>query len=243
VATLVAGLVLLLLVMVMVTPILSVAPAEMPEVVLPTAAETGRVAATAADGTVKVVARRCGVVSTGSGVLVAPDLVLTSAHVLGDLPDVVVEDSRGEHPASVAVRDAAMDVAVLRAEGLTGTPLPLRTGPPEQAMKGVVLGYPHGGPLLSVPAAVRDTAPMFVPDTPVHPRFIRSAVQIQAYVERGNSGGPFVGLQGDVLGVVFSQAKFLAGVSYALRSDRLIPYVEEARRRPSVVPTPRRSAC
>jgi S1-C subfamily serine protease len=239
----VAALVLLLVVMLMLTPMLSVAPADMPDVVLPTLAETGRVAAAAADGTVKVVARRCGIVSSGSGVLVAPDLVLTSAHVLADLPDVVVEDRAGQHPASVAVLDRIMDVAVLRAEELSGTPLPLRTGPPEQAMKGVVLGFPHGGPLQFVPAAVRDTAPTFVPDAPVHPRFVRSAVQIRAHVERGNSGGPFVGMRGDVVGVVFSQAKYLAGVTYALRSDQVIPYVEQARRRPPVAVVPRQRAC
>jgi S1-C subfamily serine protease len=172
---------------------LSMAPAETEALPVPSEAQASDVVNAAAAGTVKVVARGCGIVSSGSGFLVAPDLVMTNAHVLGDLPELAVEDRDAEHPASVALIDETTDVAILRAGKLTGRPLRLSNRPLDQRVKGVVLGFPHGGPLRSVAAAVRDPEPVFVAHAPLHRMFYRSVVQLQAHVERGIREGRLSG--------------------------------------------------
>lgn len=214
-----------------------------PSVTLPSPSAVQPVAGAASAGTVKVLAIGCGVTGTGSGFLVQPDLVMTSAHVLGPFSHFFVEDAAGRHRATTVVVDRSMDVAVLRASGLTGRPLALSPRPPGEGEQGAVLGFPHGGPLRITSAAVLDLNPSFAARPPLGDSFPTTVLQLQAHVEEGNSGGPFVGLDGQVLGVVFSRATALADVAYAVRSDRLIEQVQEAEQQPESRPAPASDPC
>ena len=214
-----------------------------PSVALPSPSAVRSVADAASESTVRVVAVGCGISGHGSGFLVEPDLVMTSAHVLDPFTQFFVEDAGGRHPAATVVIDRSMDVAVLRAGGLSGRPLPLSTQPVEGGKQGVVLGFPHGGALRATSAAVRDVHPAFVARPPLGDSFPATVLQLQAHVEEGNSGGPFVGLDGKVLGVVFSRATALADVAYAVKSDRLVEQVRRAREQPEVRPGPATNPC
>jgi S1-C subfamily serine protease len=214
-----------------------------PSVVLPPAPAVETVASHVSESTVKVLAVGCGLTGVGTGFLVQPDLVMTSAHVLDPFSQFFVEDTQGRHRATSVVVDQSMDVAVLRASGLSGRPLPLSTRPAGSGKQGVVLGFPHGGPLRITSAAVLDAHFSFPARPPLRDSFSTSVLQLQAHVEAGNSGGPFVGLDGQVLGVVFSRATALADVAYAVRSDRLIQQVQEAQQRPDVRPVPTSNPC
>jgi S1-C subfamily serine protease len=217
--------------------VLFVSPSE-PSVALPARAAVKGIVDAAARSTVKVVAQGCGITSRGSGFVVGHDLVMTSAHVVGPLPEIRIEDQGGPHPASRVLVDESKDLAILRAGGLAGAPLPLGTRPVDRGAQGVVLGFPRGGLFTTGPAAVLDPSPPFTVKAPLDHEFQRSVLQLQAHVDHGNSGGPFIGLNGEVLGVVFSQAKVLKDVAYALKAEELLPQVRAAEGRPSAPPPP-----
>jgi S1-C subfamily serine protease len=51
----------------------------------------------------------------------------------------------------------------------------------------------------------------------------REIFVLQATVIPGNSGGPFVDLQGQVLGVVFAKSLVVDGEGYALTAGEVLP--------------------
>src|SRR5690606_33647537 len=95
----------------------------------------------------------CGQNQSGSGFVVAPERVVTNAHVVAGVDSPVVELPDGQAlDARVVWFDPDADVAILAVPGLEAHPLPLADmGIGDE---GVVDGYPHGGPFSSTPAEV-----------------------------------------------------------------------------------------
>ncbi|MGC1184033.1 MAG: serine protease, partial [Candidatus Dormiibacterota bacterium] len=59
----------------------------------------------------------------------------------------------------------------------------------------------------------------------------------QATVIPGNSGGPFVDLQGQVLGVVFAKSLDTSGEGYALTAGEVTPDIAQGRAATKAVST------
>ena len=55
---------------------------------------------------------------------------------------------------------------------------------------------------------------------------VRDVYQVDATVQPGNSGGPLVGADGSVIGVVFSRSTTDPGVGYALASPGVLDRVK-----------------
>ena len=191
-------------------------------VTLPTDASE-RAAVERADGsTVQVSGAGCGVIQEGSGFVVAPDLVVTNAHVVAGIPAPFVIDAAGRHPATAVLFDPRLDIAVLRVGHLTEPPLPVYAGIVGRGTTGVVLGYPEGGPLKYGKAGV--AAGFRVPGLDIYgtATVTRQIYQLDAVVLPGNSGGPLVAsgdkgiADGTVVGVVFARATTNSDVGYAL---------------------------
>ena len=88
---------------------------------------------------VKVTGRACRQIQDGSGWAVAPDLVVTNAHVVAGERDTRVEDVDGRaHDATVVAFDAKRDLAVLSVPGLDATPLPLEVIPSPGPVRAVL---------------------------------------------------------------------------------------------------------
>ena len=108
---------------------------------------------TAEASTVKVKGAACGRNQEGSGWAVAPDLVVTNAHVVAGEPagqtSVLLPDGTTK-PATVVLYNSDVDLALLSVPGLGERPLPLGTGGKGQS--GAVLGHPNGQDPLAVPA-------------------------------------------------------------------------------------------
>ena len=110
----------------------------------------------AAPSTVKVVGGACGLIQEGSAFVVAPNLVVTNAHVVAGVAHPQVVDISGNmHNAETVWFDPELDVAVLRVPGLDRPVLHLDTALVARGTTGAALGFPGGGPLSVQPAGVR----------------------------------------------------------------------------------------
>ncbi|GDY31782.1 MarP family serine protease [Gandjariella thermophila] len=148
----------------------------------------------------------CSRALEGSGFVVAPQRVMTNAHVVAGTDRTVVEAAGGELPARVVYDDPEVDVAVLDVPGLTAPVLPFAGQPAAGGASGVVLGYPLDGPYTASPARVRQRIQLRGPDIYDANTVTRDVYTVRATVRSGNSGGPLIDPQGNVLGVVFGAA-------------------------------------
>jgi S1-C subfamily serine protease len=142
-------------------------------------------------------------VSTGTGFLIAPERVLTNHHVVEGCNRVLLRSPSGHwlEARPPARSDATLDLALLQVPGLGGPALAFRSGPAVRRGEGVVAyGFPLAGLLSSDPKLTRGEVNGLrgLGDNP-------NQYQISAEVQPGNSGGPLVDMQGNVVGVVVSK--------------------------------------
>ena len=185
----------------------------------------------------KVEGRGCGGISDGSGFVVAPDLVVTNAHVVAGISRPFVIDREGAHRASAVVFDPKLDVAVLRTQGVNDRPLPLVARTVGRGTEAAVLGYPGGGPFQAKPAVVLSESPAVGRDIYGRGLTTRDVYQLRAEVRPGNSGGPLVLPDGSVIGVVFARSSLNADLGFALTSVDVRDRVAEAEARRGTVST------
>jgi S1-C subfamily serine protease len=172
----------------------------------------------------------CGQSQSGSGFVVAPDRILTNAHVVAGVTNPVVDVQGGPALQSTVVYfDPTGDLAVLDVPGLTRKPLPL--GPTvAPGTDAVSDGYPFGGPFVSLQVGVDQVGTLNVENiynTSSNPREIYS---LAANVQEGDSGGPLLTTNGVVAGVIFAKAATTPNVGYAITMKSVAPVAAEAPR-------------
>ena len=195
----------------------------------PTQAEARRAFDAADQSTVRIVGEACGRIQEGSGFVVAGGDVVTNAHVVAGVtaPEVQLQDG-GSFAATPVLFDPDLDLAVLRPSDPVADAVGFTGGAIERGAEGAVLGYPGGGDLTGERAAVRRTLPAVGRDIYGERTVRRTIHELQARVAPGNSGGPFVTVDGRVAGVVFAASTTTEGVGYALTAEEVIPRVERA---------------
>jgi len=194
----------------------ALAPASARPVALPSDSQLR--AAVLADtlSTVKVEGYGCGVLQEGSGFVAAPGLVVTNAHVVAGLAQPMVQVGSSVKSTKVVLFDPSFDIAVLRVPGLTAPVLHLYPGAVPRGAQVAVLGYPEGGPFTVDSAGVMAMFEAEGRDIYGRGLTVREVYEIDAVVRPGNSGGPLVLPNGQVVGVVFSRSTIDANVGYAL---------------------------
>ncbi|MFD4195328.1 MULTISPECIES: MarP family serine protease [Amycolatopsis] len=173
-------------------------------------------------------AESCSRTLEGSGFVIAPQRVMTNAHVVAGTETTAVETSAGRLPARVVYFDPEVDVAVLAVPRLDATPLRLA---PEAAKAGdsaIVLGYPLDGPYRATPARIRNQITLQGPDIYDSRTVRRDVYTVRAQVRSGNSGGPLVDPQGQVVGVVFGASVEDADTGFTLTGNQVRPVIESA---------------
>lgn len=186
---------------------------------------------------VRIQGQGCGGIVSGSGFVVGANLLVTDAHVVAGIAHPVVQDINGRHNVQVIWFDPNLDLAVLRVNGLAGQPLTLNGNTVSSGTPAAVLGYPGGGAFTASPAAVLDqfeASGHNIYDSGVT---LRSVYEIQASVIPGNSGGPLVTENGQVIGVVFAESSSYNHVGYALTMSKVISEIQQARNDQRVVST------
>lgn len=186
--------------------------------------------AAAAPSTVKIVGVGCGGTLNGSGFVVAPGYVMTNAHVVAGVDRPMIQDRRGFHRGTPVVFDPNTDIAVLRTTNLAGPPLDLALEIADSGDLAAVLGYPGGGALKVVPAAIINEIEALGRDIYGRRLASRRVYRLRAEVRPGNSGGPLVDPGGNVIGVIFSASAVRPDIGYALTARQVAPRLAEARR-------------
>jgi S1-C subfamily serine protease len=197
-------------------------PLPAPPVDLPNDPAAQAIAAAAEASTVKISAATCAFQSVGSGFAIAPGYVVTNAHVVAgaDARGIRVTATGGRVLDAVPVMfDAELDVALLHVDALAAVPLAWASADPERGAIGASLGYPGGGGLAVTPAAVAGRYPATGLDIYGDGQVRRQILELRADIRRGDSGGPFVLVDGTVGGVVFAEARSDPSVGYALAAS------------------------
>jgi S1-C subfamily serine protease len=163
---------------------------------------------------------RCGQGVEGTGFLYAPNRVMTNAHVVAgvDAPSVLTD--AGEVSATVVHYNPDVDVAVLAVEGLGLPHLGFdRTGKPRDP--GAVLGFPQDGPYDVQGARIRSAQRLRSPDIYGNGTVVRDVFSVRSTIRPGNSGGPLVSRDGEVLGVVFAASVSDPSTGYVLTAEQV----------------------
>ncbi len=164
----------------------------------------------------------------GSGFFTDPrGFVVTNNHVVADAEKVTVilqDDSK--HPAAVVGRDPKTDLALLKIETQEAVPYVV-WGDSDTTQVGdwvIAVGNAFGlGGTVSagiVSARGRD----------IHAGPYDDFLQIDAPINRGDSGGPSFNLEGEVIGVntaIYSPSGGSVGVGFAIPSNRARPVIEQ----------------
>jgi len=155
---------------------------------------------------IRAIAPSCQKVLEGSGFVLSPDRVMTNAHVVAGANSVTVEASGNPYDATVVSYDPTVDIAILSVPNLPSGPLAFANTAVTSGTQAVVMGYPGGGGFMATPARIRELIELSGPDIYRSATVNREVYTVRASVEQGNSGGPLIDLNGQVLGVVFGAA-------------------------------------
>jgi S1-C subfamily serine protease len=208
-----------------------VAPSPLP---LPASVDTPGIKAAAAE-TLKIRGFGCGGIVFGSGFPVGPGMVLTNAHVVAGTQGTMVLNPSGRSLAArVVLFDPGRDVAILYVPRLAL--VPLNEANARQGTQGAAIGYPGGGPEEVKPAVVNGQVAAEGRDIYGQNLVVRNIWILQADVQPGNSGGPLVDLNGDVIGVIFAASTSQPGQAYALTDAEVQPDIDKAQGRTEAVP-------
>ena len=170
---------------------------------------------------VKVEGTGCGGIVEGSGFVIKNNEIATNAHVVAGVVSPKVIDGNGIHNTRVVWFDPDVDLAVLQASDLAGKPLRLNTTEKPDSTPGAVLGYPGGGDFNAQPAAIIDSFMAYGRNIYGQGSTTRNVYSVRAHIIPGNSGGPLIGTDGSVLGVVFATSTTYNNIGYALTSHQV----------------------
>src|SRR6185436_755265 len=139
----------------------------------------------------------------GSGVLIADGKVMTAAHVVHSMDEIVVEFIGGETvPARVVASEPAADLSLLQLDRVPAGVKVARLANSSAVRVGdqvLVVGAPYG---LSYSLSVGYISARWAPNTVYRAFPLAEFLQTDATINTGNSGGPMFNLAGEVVGIV-----------------------------------------
>ena len=156
----------------------------------------------------------------GSGFMLTADgYFLTNNHIVRDADSVYVQSAKGEvYKARVVHTDPTHDLAILQLcddsafRTLPPVPYSFSTQPTDLGERVYTLGYPreeivYGEGYLSSGTGYRGDS---------------TAYQVAISVNPGNSGGPLLDEQGNVIGIISGKQTTSEGVSFAVKTNYLL---------------------
>jgi len=168
---------------------------------------------------------REGLDGIGSGFIIRADgLIVTNFHVIdvGRRIQVETQDGQKHEVKSVHASDEALDIALIQIEAKDLPTLPL--GDVETARQGdkvVAMGAPEGlaySLVDGILSAKREDLDGYEG---------RLLLQLAMPIERGNSGGPLLDMQGRVLGIISMKHTWKENLGFAIPVNEVRPLLEK----------------
>jgi len=181
----------------------------------------------------------------GSGFLISPDgYIVTNDHVAGNASEITVTLTGGKRlKAQLVGTDAATDVTLLKVEGTELPYVPL--GNSDDIVVGewaIAFGNPFGmfeiNDKPTVTVGVISSLGMNLGRIGQH--YYKDMIETDAAINGGNSGGPLVNSQGEVVGVntliyTAGQSSTFVGYGFAIPINKVKKIVAELKRKGKVV--------
>jgi len=167
----------------------------------------------------------------GSGFVISSDgYILTNNHVVDDANQIKIKLADGkEYDAKVVGRDPKTDLALLKAEGVSGLQS-LQLGDSDSLKVGnwvVAIGSPFGLEQ-TVTAGIVSAKGRVIGSGPYD-----NFIQTDASINPGNSGGPLLNTEGEVIGIntaIFSQSGGNVGIGFAIpvnMAKEIVPQLKD----------------
>ncbi len=174
----------------------------------------------AAASVVRLQSDACDQRQSGSGFFVAAGVIATNAHVVAGAEEIEISAPDGERSVGTVIAfDPEVDLALVRTS-MEREPLTLAA--PAVGDRGVVLGFPGGGPFDPSPFEVGELLDARGFDIYDERTVERDIMALAAALEPGDSGSAVLRADGKVIGVAVAVAPDRAEVAYALNSSELI---------------------
>ena len=165
---------------------------------------------------------------SGSGAIIDGKRMLTNAHVVLYASRILVQPNQSTEriPATVEAIAPGIDLAILKLSNEaifdTRPPLPLDDSLPKIKNTVNAYGYPEGGDQLSVTEGIISRVEyVSYAETEVGMR-----IQVDAPVNRGNSGGPAVA-NGKIVGLVFSMIPSANNIGYLIPAEEIQMFLND----------------
>ncbi len=154
----------------------------------------------------------------GSAFVVAPNRLMSRAADVAGANAVEVDNGDTKYPAHVVYFDPNTDVAILEVAGLPVAALKLDTQEVRPETDAVVVGYPDGGDLTTTTVQIHETVQLKGPNI-----YKTDSVDREVYILNGSvdHGGPLIGHDGAVLGMVFGASVDDKNTGFALTANEL----------------------
>ena len=179
----------------------------------------------ATNSTVKVHGTACGLGVAGSGWVARDGVVVTNAHVVAGQHDTTVQvgGTGPNHDADLIWFDERNDLALLRVSGIAGQVPALKLDVDEDpGTSAAIVGYPENGPLDIEPGRLGATSEVLSDDAYGDGPIRRRITAVRGRVRSGNSGGPVIDGQGEVVGTIFASTLSSRGRSGLAVPDSVV---------------------
>lgn len=180
---------------------------------------------------VGVEATGCSLVAAlGSGTILDDHRVVTSAHTVAGAHDIEVIDADGRsRPATLVALDPDKDLAVLAVPDLDQPPLALARA--RGGEDGWVIAWNRDTGVRSAPMTVTKRLRVSIEDIYVDGVVERGAIEIDAAIGPGDSGGAVVTSTGEVVGVIYATSR-TRRAGFALNDDEIAAVLADANDQP-----------
>ena len=152
-------------------------------------------------------------VSQGSGVVIAPGVIVTNCHVTQESHNVTVKVGREEYRATALASDEPRDLCQLTVSGLNAPPVALGgVGQLRTGQRVFAIGAPQGLELTiseGIVSSLRQLAD-------------GTMIQTSAPISPGSSGGGLFDTSGRLVGIVTFQHRFGQNLNFAVPADWIL---------------------
>ncbi len=155
----------------------------------------------------------------GSGFAIEENIIVTNAHVVEDSKNVAVTLYNGDTIEGLVIKtDETQDLALIQVDE-TLVPLKVSEEKPAIGQEVYAIGAPRDMPYTMTKGIISALDRKLGKN---------SYIQIDASINSGNSGGPLVDENGNVIGIITLKATDAEGIGFAIAASEMLSFTKDA---------------